>query len=235
MKTGTQFKLVLQTVLFIYISAASGTESQLIDQKQLEWFGVSTLKNVREVYPQVGLEIVEKNMTESNFTPQIGPLTKKDLQKHLEQLLQKSGIKTTNKFNATSAKAPLSLNVTVFARVQNDTPMPSYAVFVYTEAMQPGMLIRDNKIRSFSRTWPMVPTGDGARALLFLTPETIAEEITREVTRQVRNFIIDFSNANPDRKITVPVIEKPVSEPVQDKQNERITEPVSPNPGQKTI
>jgi len=216
MKTTSLIKLLSLAAILTCTTISFTKESEPVDQKQLEWFGVSTLKNVREIYPQATLEIVEKNASESKFTPQIGPLTQNNLQKHLEQLLKSSGIRTTNKFNATSTDAPMSLNVTIFARERDDTPLPSYVVFVYTEAIQPEVLIRDNKIRSFSRTWPMVPMGDGTRALLFLTPETITVEINKEVTRQVRNFIIDYSQANPTKLIKVPALEKEKDSEIED-------------------
>ena len=110
----------------------------------------------------------------------------------------------TNKFSGTSVNAPLSLNVTVFAKARDDGPLPAYAIFIYTEAMQPEILLRDNQIRSFSRTWPMVPIGGGTRALLLSTPDTIIKDVTNEVTKQVINFIIDYSAANPGKRITVP-------------------------------
>ncbi len=209
MKISNNPNLAMLVIMFVCAAMTKGADSQPIDQRQIEWFGVSTLKNVKEVYPQVALEIVEKNSAKSKFTPQISHLTQKSLQLHIEQLLQKSGVKVNNKFNATAANAPLSLNITIFAKDRDDTALPSYAIFVYTEALQPGMLLRDNKIRSFSRIWPMVPTGDGTRALLLLTPETIVDEITREVTRQVRSFLIDYSSANPSMNIKIPELIKP--------------------------
>ena len=218
-------KLMLLALIFVLAVIIHGADSESIDQRQLDWFGSSTLKNVKEVFPQVALEIIEKNTTKPNFAPQIGPLTQKQLQTYLEQMLQKSGIKTTNKFSATSANSPLSLNVTVFARVRDDVALPSYAVYINTEALQPEMLIRDTKIRSFSRTWPMVPTGDGARALLFLNPETIVDGIKNEVTRQVRSFIIDYSNANPKMNIKIP--EAAIQNPANDSPESK-TSPVSP-------
>jgi hypothetical protein len=198
----TTIFVIFAVVLSIAIKTEC-SEQQSIDQLQINWFKTSTLKDVREVYPKVALEIVEKDASEPNFTAQIGPLTQKDLQKQLEQMLQTSGIKITNKFSATSTNSPMSLNVTVFAKARNDTPLPSYAVFIYTEALQPTVLGRNNAIRSFSRTWPMVPTGNGTRTILFSTPETIEKEVTDEVTSQVNNFIKDYSAANPKLKINV--------------------------------
>ena len=79
----------------------------------------------------------------------------------------------------------------------------------------------------------MVPTGSGTRTLLFLTPETIVKKVTDEVTRQVRNFIIDYSAANPSKKINIPTIEKPSeNKPVENKPEEKTT---SPEPEQNTI
>ena len=70
----------------------------------------------------------------------------------------------------------------------------------------------------------MVPTGSGTRTILFSTPETIIEEVTDEVTKQVRNFIIDFSAANPGKKITIPPIEKPSEDtPTENKPEEETT------------
>jgi hypothetical protein len=224
MKISNKSNLAMLAVMFFCAAITRGADSQTIDQRQIEWFGVSTLKNVKEVYPQVALEIAENNSAKSNFTSLISHLTQKSLQLHLEQLLLKSGVRVNNKFNATAANAPLSLNVTIFAKVRDDTALPSYAIFIYTEALQPGMLLRDNKIRSFSRIWPMVPTGDGTRALLFLTPETIVDEITREVTRQIRSFLIDYSNANPSMSIKIPELIK------QNETNDSLNNENSPIP-----
>ena len=174
-----KLRFVLLAVLFSFVTLTFGNESGPVDQRQVEWFGSSTLKGIREIYPQVALEIVEKDTTKSTFAPEIGPLTQKKLQQQLEKMLKESGIRITNKFDAKSEDAPLSLNVTIFARVRNDTALPSYGIFVYTEALQPEIIIRDTKIRSFSRTWPMVPMGDGTRALLFCTAETIELDMSR--------------------------------------------------------
>jgi hypothetical protein len=231
MKMKRQIYSAVIGVLFFCCIMAEGAQIKDIDQIQLQWFGVSTLRNVQVVYPLVSLEIVEINAPEPNFTSQIGPLTQKDLQSFVEQMLQKSRIKITNKFNAIAANAPLSLNVTVFAKVRDDTPIPSYAVFVYTEAMQPVALLRDTKIHTFSRTWPMVPTGAGTRNLLLVTPETIFKEVTDEVTRQVTNFIIDFSAANPAMRIIVPQPPQPQQEQPQEEQPQIEQQaPVPPSP-----
>ncbi len=224
MKAFFKSVLAILIVIVVCIAMTKGSDSQSTDQRQIEWFGTSTLKNVKEVYPQVALEIVEKDANEANYTAQIGPLTQKTLQQQLEKLLKNSGIRTTDKFNAKATDAPLSLNVTIFARVRNDTALPSYGVFVYTEALQPELLYRDNKIRSFSRTWPMVPIGGGTRALLFLTPDTIVDEITSEVTRQVRNFVIDYSNANPRLNIKIPQL---IKQKPTDESPDNVTPPIS--------
>lgn len=204
MKMGKQNIIAIAAVLLTCVLAANSAEKQGTDSLQVKWFGASTLQSVQAVYPQVSLEFADANSSEPNFVAQIGPLTQKELKKNLEQLLKLSGITITNKFNAASANAPLSLNVTVFASSIPDPAKPAFAVFVYTEAMQPVSLMRDSNIRSFSRTWPMVPTGSSTRALLFVTSETIVKEITGEVTRQVRSFLSDFSTANLKIKTNTP-------------------------------
>jgi hypothetical protein len=149
-------------------------------------------------------------------------LMQKDLQSHLEQMLRKSGIRTTSKFSAVAANAPLSLNVTVFAKVRQDVAQPAWAVFIYTEALQPLALLRDAKIHTFGRTWPMVPTGAGTRDLLLLTDETIVGEVTDEVTRQATNFIIDYGAANPAMRIVIPQPPRPGQEQPNIKQPETV-------------
>jgi hypothetical protein len=229
MKMKLQIHLAVIAAVFFCGVRAKGAQPRDIDQLQLDWFGASSLKGVQDVYPQVGLEIVEANAVEPNFAPQIGPLTQRDLQNQLEQMLRQAGIRITNRFDARSANSPLSLNVTVYAKVRNDTPLPAYAVFVYIEAMQAVALLRDNQIHSFSRTWPMVPTGAGTRSLLFVTPDTIVKEITDEVNKQVTNFIIDFSAANPAMRIKVPVPPKPLQEVPEIKKTEPSEAP-TPSP-----
>ena len=199
-----QIQIMVFAFFMMSVGLAQGPDSQSTDQLQLDWFKVSTLKNVREIYPQVTLEIIEKNAVEPNFTSQIGPLTHEGLQNYVIQILNKSGIKTTDKFNATSSNAPLSLNVTVFAMVRDDTTLPSYAAFIYTEAMQPIALLRNSGIHSFSRTWPMVPIGIRNRKLMLLTPKMIEQAVKDEVLKQLSNFIENFSAANPSMNIRIP-------------------------------
>ncbi len=213
---GKLYIIILLAVLTFGLIAGSA-EKTGTDSLQIKWFGISTLQDVQAVYPQVSLEVVDANSSEPNFVSQIGPLTQKSLQSNLTQILKSSGIQITNKFNAASANAPLSLNVTVFARALPDTTSPAFAVFVYTEAMQPESLMRDSKIRTFSRTWPMVPTGSATRALLFVTPETIVKGITDEVTRQVRNFLSDYSAANLNKKPNIPALKPPAEKKPEQK------------------
>jgi hypothetical protein len=41
-----KLRLLLLVTVFVYVAAIQAGESDFVDQKQLEWFGVSTLKNV---------------------------------------------------------------------------------------------------------------------------------------------------------------------------------------------
>ncbi len=59
MKISNKSNLAMLAVMFVCADMAKGVDSQPIDQRQLKWFGTSTLKNVKEIYPQVALEIVE--------------------------------------------------------------------------------------------------------------------------------------------------------------------------------
>jgi hypothetical protein len=231
MKMVKQYIIALSAVILTCNLTATSAEKQGTDSLQLQLFGVSTLKDVQSVYPKVSLEIIDANDSEPNFVPQIGLLTQKELQKNLEQMLKLSGITITNKFNATSANSPLSLNANVFARAIPNTLPPVFAVFVNTEAMQGEALFRDSKIRLYSRTWPMVPTGSATRAFLFVTPETIVKEITNEVTRQVRSFLIDYSAANLKKQTKTPATKPPAEKPPVEKKPEQ--KPTEQKPAQK--
>ncbi|MBN2591037.1 MAG: HEAT repeat domain-containing protein, partial [Sedimentisphaerales bacterium] len=64
---------------------------------------------------------------------------------------------------------------------------------------------RDDSIRSFSRTWPMQPTGLSTRNMLALDLSNLKDSVKEEVAKQVNTFINDFTQANPK-----PVTREPV-------------------------
>lgn len=189
---------ILLTLVICFISSASQarSNSRRIDQLQESLFGVSTLKGVEQVYPQVQIEILKQDATELSSTSKIETLVRNDIQQQVIQALEKADIKIAQNSDISSEKAPLSLNTTVFIKITN-AATPIYHTYIYTEALQPIILSRENSIRSLSRTWPMIPMGLYTRNMFILNSLTLEKEIKAEVTRQVGFFISDFLAANP--------------------------------------
>ena len=181
-----------------FISTVAFTQPKpfSMDQLQEMMFGVSTLKGVEEVYPQVQIEVLEPTATQLSSTSKIGTLVRNDLQDIVVQALQKAGIKIAKSSGLGTEKMPLSLNITVFIKVAIADP-PAYDAFIYTEALQSIKLERDNSIRSVSRTWPMIPMGLSTRNIFMLSPSKLEDTVKEEVSKQVDVFISDFIKANP--------------------------------------
>ena len=188
--------LLTIVICFIYPVVQAQRNSFSLDQLQQALFGVSTLKGVEEVYPQVQIEVIKPEATELSSTSKIETLVRGDLQDIVVQALQKADIKIAKSSDIASEKAPLSLNITVLIKV-TAAALPSYNTYIYTEALQPVKLSRDNSIRSLSRTWPMIPMGLFNRNMFVLNPQTLEKEVKTEVARQVGFFVSDFVAANP--------------------------------------
>ncbi|MBN1974320.1 MAG: HEAT repeat domain-containing protein [Sedimentisphaerales bacterium] len=187
----------LLTICFIPAISRSQTPNFSIDRLQNMLFGVSTLKGVQEVYPQVQIEVLEPVATQLNSTSKIGTLIRNDIQDQVVQALQKADIKIAKNSDMSSEKAPLSLNITIFIKIAVTDP-PIYDTFIYTEALQSIRLGRDNSIRSFSRTWPMQPMSLVTRNMFELNSSKLEDTVKEEVNKQVGAFISDFHAANPE-------------------------------------
>jgi hypothetical protein len=174
-------------------SSTSGTE---VEQLHESLFGVSTLKGIKDIFPQVQMEIIKEGETELRYISKIESLDRNDLEEQVLASLDKAGIQTSKNIDITSPESPLSLNVTVFIKVASTTPA-SYVAFIYTEAIQAINLSRDNTIRSSSRTWPFMSLGLYNRNMFVLNAQTLEKTVKDEVARQVGYFITDFLAANP--------------------------------------
>jgi hypothetical protein len=188
--------LVLLVLCLVPSISQALSKSFSIDQLQERLFGISTLKGVKKIYPQVQLEIIKQNTVELSSTSKIESLARKDLKEQVVQALEKADIKITDKLDIALPDSPLSLNVTIFIKAIN-TASPTYNTYIYTEALQPITMSRDNTIRSLSRTWPMIPMGLYNRNMFILNPQTLEKTVKDEVDRQVNYFINDFLAANP--------------------------------------
>ena len=192
-------KLILLSLALCFVPTAfaSGANPPSVDQLQIDTFGTSALQGVKEVYPQVMLEVIESNEKEPSYVPKLGPLVQKDLADGLTNALRSAGIKIADSFDISDSNAPLNLNITIFVRVTGKPNSPAYIVFVNTEALQSVRLSRNESIRTFARTWPMTPTGLTTRNLLLLNPKTIEQAIKKELAYQLGFFVRDFLRANP--------------------------------------
>jgi hypothetical protein len=191
--------LILFSLALCFVPAISGSEtkSSSVDQLQIDTFGISTLQGVKEVYPQVMLEVIESNEKEPSYVPKIGPLVQKDLADGLTDALRSAGIEIAESIDISSSDAPLNLNITVFIRVTGTRNSPAYIVSVNTEALQSVRLSQNESIRTFARTWPMTPSGLNTRNLLLLNPRTIEDAIKKEVAYKLGFFVRDYLTANP--------------------------------------
>ncbi|MBN2182331.1 MAG: hypothetical protein JW715_10485 [Sedimentisphaerales bacterium] len=183
----------------ISIVSAPGKENDSKNQLQVDTFGTSTLQGVKKVYPQVLLEVIERNAKEPGFVPKLGSLTQKDLAEGLTQALKTADIEIADDFDISLPEVPLNLNITVFIREAGKASSPAYIVSVNTEALQQVRLSQNDSIRTLARTWPMTPTGLNTRNLLLLNPKTLDKEVKKEVAYQLRFFIKDFFAANPKK------------------------------------
>ena len=182
------------------ISSLAGQPPATGEWIQLQLFGTSTLKDAGPVYPQVIMTLTEEdaNQPRSSSQSKIGPLNRQDLQMLVEQKLRDSEIKTVDKYGEPTAAAPLSVGVAVTVATAGKLPdsAPLYAVFVCTEIHQPVTLLRDAKIRTLNRTWPIVHYQGLTQRLFILDSVTLEHTVKKEVARQVNLFINDYLAAN---------------------------------------
>ncbi|MHC4346372.1 MAG: hypothetical protein ACYSUP_16995 [Planctomycetota bacterium] len=200
MKTKKHFSLVLLVVCCIAVFSSAGDSTSIIEQVQLQSFGASTLQGVRLVYPQVVMTppAEDENQLGSSSKSKIAPLNRDDLQSLVERLLQDAEIETVENYGEPTAAAPLNLGVAVTVIPANKDPdnAPLYAVLVCTEVHQPVTLLRDDNIRTLSRTWPIVHYQGLTQRLFMLDPNTLEQTVKKEVARQVGLFVNDYIAAN---------------------------------------
>lgn len=196
--------IIIVCICFLSTISQGQAPNMGVDMLQNMLFGVSTLKGVKEVYPQVQIEVLEPAATQLSSTSKIGTLARDDIKEQVLQALQKANIQIAQKFDNASENSPLSLNITIFIKIAVVDP-PIYNTYIYTEALQSIRLGRDNSIRSLSRTWPMQPMGLTTRNMFVLNSSKLEDTVKEEVAKQVNTFINDFAQANPK-----PVTQNPV-------------------------
>jgi hypothetical protein len=180
------------------ISSLASQRAATSDWLQLQLFGTSTLKDAGPVYPQVIMMLTANDPNEPRSPSRIGPLNRRDLETLVEQKLRDCEIKTVDSYGEPTSTAPLSLGVavTITPAGPEADAASLYAVFVSTEAHQPMALLRDDKIQTLNRTWPIVHYQGVTQRLFILDPNTLEQNVKKEVARQVGLFVNDYLAAN---------------------------------------
>lgn len=209
MKKKNPFIIISLIFLLILVHKTNASQQERVDKLQIEKFGVSALQGVKTVYPQVSLELIQRNNIDTEFVPNVGLLTQNDLSQSIKEALIASNIEVADSFDIDDPNAPLCLNTTVFIRITGSSSNPNYVVSVNNEALQPVCLLRDNEIRTLSRTWPVVQMGLSTRNIVLLNSRNIETVIKEEVAHQLHGFIRDYNAANPikenlEQRITGP-------------------------------
>lgn len=200
MGTKKHFSLVSLVVCCVAASCFGSDSAGTTEQLQLQLFGASTLQGARAVYPQVIMTLTEEDPDQprSSLKSKIGSSYRADLQSLVEKLLEDAEIETVEKYGEPTADAPLNLGVAVTVIPANKDPdnPPLCAVLVCTEVHQPVTLLRDDNIRTLSRTWPIVHYQGWTQRLFILDPNTLPQTVKKEVARQVSLFVNDYLAAN---------------------------------------
>jgi hypothetical protein len=147
------------------------------------------------------MTLTGNDANETSSASQIGPLSRNDLHAIVQQRLRDSAIKTVDNYGEPTSAAPLSLGiaVTITPVAQDADPNRLYAALVCTEVHQPVTLLRDEKIRTLNRTWPIVHNQGVTQRLFILNSKNLEHAIKNEVGRQVGLFINDYLAANSDQ------------------------------------
>ena len=185
-------------ICFLTTTSYSQKLPMPIDFLQDNYFGVSTLKGVKEIVPYVNIEILEppNPMVRVQSTSRIGNLSQDEIQAQVVQALEKTSVTLVTKIYRTSEYTPLSLNTTILIRIAPDDP-PIYHIFINTEAHQLVRLESNNSIKAFSRIWPTTHHSLYTQNVLVLNASKLKDSVKEEVAKQIDNFINDFTIANP--------------------------------------
>jgi len=176
--------LAVCCVVFLSVST-SGNGSGWEQQLQLEKFGVSTLHGLTGVRLIVLYSAFATEMDRSTEIA-IAGLDKSTLQTQVELELRKAGIKIVEVENV---EAPLLYIEVTLAGVKDTL----YYFKVRVELIEEVELIRDRKLHTFSRTWPLFDTPHvGIAGRL-----TLVQGIKNDVDNQIRQFCNEYLAANP--------------------------------------
>ncbi len=153
------------------------------EQEQLRLFGKSTLEGLSGVAPSVKLIIPEKYRRTIK-------LTDTQLQAQVTSALQNAGIRT---LEPTDSASPVELLFVTVSLSKVSAERPVYFFKVETELWQQVELVRDRRIRTITRTWPLRPES----RLIVAGSMKVQQAIKDIISAQMSNFVNDYLSANP--------------------------------------
>jgi hypothetical protein len=153
------------------------------EQEQLRLFGKSTLAGLKGVAPSVKLVIPKKYRRDIK-------LTDSQLQSQVTSALQKADIKV---FEPTNRPASVELLFVTVSLSKVSAERPIYFFKTETELWQQVELVRDKKILTITRTWPLRP-----ESRLIVADSTRVEQAIKDIiSEQINDFVNDYLAANP--------------------------------------
>lgn len=153
------------------------------EQEQLRLFGKSTLAGLKGVAPSVKLVIPEKYRRAIK-------LTDSQLQAQVNSALQNAGIKI---FEPTDPSASVELLFVTVSLSKVSAERPIYFFKAETELWQQVELVRDRRIRTITRTWPLRPES----RLIVADSMKVEQAIKNIISGQMSDFVNDYLSANP--------------------------------------
>ncbi len=172
--------IVICCVGFLVVGVAGVS---IPEQEQIRVFGKSTLEGLNGVAPSVKLIIPEEYRRTIK-------LTDGQLQEQVTSALQSAGIRILEPADSASSVELLFVTVSL-SKVLAERPI--YFFKAETELWQQVELVRDRRIRTITRTWPLRPES----RLIVAGSMKVEQAIKDIISGQMSNFVNDYLSANP--------------------------------------
>lgn len=186
MNTKKYLALAAMIICCVGFLAVVVTGVSIPEQEQLRVFGKSTLEGLKGVAPSVRLIIPEKYRRTIK-------LTDGQLQAQVTSALQNASIKILEPTNSATPVELLFVTVSV-SKVSAERPI--YFFKAETELWQQVELVRDRRIRTITRTWPLRPES----RLIVAGSMKVEQAIKDIVSGQMSDFVNDYLTANPKQQ-----------------------------------
>ena len=183
--------LIAAVILSIAVFSASVTGISEGEKDQIEWFGASTLKSITSIRPTVHL--FKLGEMKDIF------LSQDELQTQVELALRKAGVNVTerNAIGEARAKAATLAVVVSIQQIRYSDEEYIYLIGVLVELQQDVSLIRDPKITTNTRTWPLIAVPEP----MIAEEAKLSELVKRRIEVDINRFLNDYLAANPKEPI----------------------------------